>query len=164
MVGRSDILGTNGNAFPLSGEGVERQTRQAAAVQSVLQASAVALTPAEIRTRAQRAAPRLSLSTVYRQLHDLVDAGAAARVDLPGRPTHFEASRAPAARRPTAAGVHRHHHHHHFHCNACDRIYPIDACPGPMKDLVPKGFRVEGHEITLHGRCPRCARPAAAHP
>lgn len=124
---------------------------------SVLATSANALTPPAIRDRARRAVPEISLSTVYRHLKSLVEEGGVLRVELPGQPVHFEALRKPAHR-------HASDHHHHFHCNACDRIYPIDACPGPMKDLVPRGFRVDGHEIVLHGRCAQCAATARGAP
>jgi Fe2+ or Zn2+ uptake regulation protein len=31
-----------------------------------------------------------------------------------------------------------------------------------MQDLVPRGFKVESHELTLHGRCADCKRGARA--
>lgn len=133
---------------------MERNTRQRDAVLAVLSGSTHALTPIEICKRAKRAVPRISLSTVYRQLGGLLEDGEVLRLDLTGQPTHYEAMR-------SSGHDHDSKHHHHFHCNACDRIYPIDGCPGPMKNLVPKGFKVEGHEITLRGRCSRCG-PAGA--
>ena len=134
---------------------MERNTRQLEAVRKVLAASGRALTPPEICTMAQTEVARINLSTVYRRLKDLVGSEAIVRVDLPGQPARYEA-------RPATQAQRRDDHHHHFHCNACDRVYPIHACPGPMKNLAPKGFRVEGHEITLHGRCPDCGPSRAA--
>jgi Fur family ferric uptake transcriptional regulator len=49
-------------------------------------------------------------------------------------------------------------HHHHFRCRRCDRVYEIDGCPPDLRALVPRGFRLEGHDLTLFGRCPDCAR------
>ncbi len=136
---------------------MERNTRQRDAVLAALVASRRALTPPEICHLAQQDVPRLNLSTVYRRLKDLQESGAVARVELPGQPSRYEAA-------GEAQRAHRHavDHHHHFHCNRCDRVFPIHACPGPMKQLAPRGFRVEGHEITLHGRCPQCVAPAVA--
>ncbi|HEY0201136.1 MAG TPA: transcriptional repressor [Burkholderiaceae bacterium] len=111
--------------------------------------------PQEICELAQREVPRLSLSTVYRQLKDLLDGNEIVRVDLPGQPTRYEVPCALAHGDP-------HHHHHYFHCDVCDRVYPIHACPGPMDDLAPQGFQVQRHDLTLHGRCATCATGATA--
>ena len=97
---------------------------------------------------AQTEVARINLSTVYRRLKDLVESGVIVRVDLPGHAARYEA-------RPATTAQHRDDHHHHFHCNACDRVYPIHACPGPMKNLAPKGFRVEGHGDHVARALPR---------
>ncbi|MFM2055029.1 MAG: hypothetical protein RL456_3066 [Pseudomonadota bacterium] len=136
----------------------ERQTRQRDALLAALRGSARALTPAELCELGQREVPTLNLSTVYRQIGALVEAGEVVRVDLPGQSARYE-----------AACRHRHaddagHHHHHFHCTACDRVFPIHACPGAMDDLAPPGFRVQRHDLTLHGLCADCADPTPAHP
>lgn len=110
--------------------------------------------PQEIYELAQRAVPRLSLSTVYRQLKDLLDDDEVVRVDLPGQPTRYEAL-------CELAHGEANHHHHHFHCDACERVYPIHACPGHMDDLAPQGFQVQRHDLILHGRCAECATGAA---
>lgn len=133
---------------------MDRNTRQREAVLTAIIESRQALTPPEICERAQAAVPRLNLSTVYRRLKDLIDEGEVARVELPGQASRFEAAEQPAARSAPR-------HHHHFHCTRCDGVYAIHACPGPMKNLAPRGFRVESHEITLHGRCPSCAGSGA---
>ncbi|MBO9680983.1 MAG: transcriptional repressor [Acidovorax sp.] len=134
---------------------MERHTRQRNAVLGALTQSGRSLMPQEICELAQRAVPKLSLSTVYRQLKDLLDDQAVVRVDLPGQPTRYEAP-------CELAHGDVHHHHHHFHCMACDRVYPIHACPGHMEDLAPHGFQVQRHDLTLHGRCAECASGAAA--
>ena len=134
---------------------MERKTRQRDAVLTALVMGRCALTPPEICELAQQTVPHLSLSTVYRLLKGLQDEHKVSRVDLPGQPARYEAEV-----KPRHKGCDD--HHHHFHCNRCDRVYPIHACPGSMKQLVPRGFRVEAHEITLHGRCPQCVAPAAS--
>ena len=111
--------------------------------------------PPEICQLAQQDVPRLNLSTVYRQLKSLQETGEVLRVDLPGQPTRFEAMCEHGHGKPG-------HHHHHFHCNDCDGVFPIHACPGAMDKLVPRGFRVERHDLTLHGRCADCARGSPA--
>ena len=134
---------------------MERHTRQRDAVLAALSDSRRSLTPPEICQLAQRLVPRLNLSTVYRQLKDLQEHGDVVRVDLSGQPTRYETQ-------CEFGHGDANHHHHHFHCNACDRVFPIHACPGRMKELAPKGFRVEHHDLTLHGRCVACARVSPA--
>ena len=47
-------------------------------------------------------------------------------------------------------------HHHHFHCTVCDRMFDVDGCVGKLAGLLPKGFTLEDHELTLRGRCESC--------
>ncbi len=138
---------------------MKRNTRQRDAILNVLYSSGRSLSPVEIQAEASRDVPRLSLPTVYRQLKGLVEEGTLSPVELPGQSPRYEA---PCEETVTAAG----HHHHHFHCDVCERVFPIHACPGPMTDLAPQGFRVERHDLTLHGRCDRCLkrRPGGAEP
>lgn len=130
---------------------MERHTRQRQAVLDVLDHAGRALTPSEILELAQASVASLNLSTIYRNLSALQDDERIVKVMLPGQATRFEAACGDAH-----AGA-SHHHHHHFHCNACDRVYTLHGCPGSMKDLAPKGFVVDTHEVTLHGLCAECA-------
>jgi Fur family ferric uptake transcriptional regulator len=136
---------------------VERQTRQKLAVLGAIERSGRSLSPAEIWSAAQREVPTLNLSTVYRQLKALNDEALVLKVELPGQPPRFEA---PCAH---ASLVDDHdHHHHHFHCTGCDRVFPIHGCPGAMDALAPAGFRVERHDLTLHGLCSHCNAATAS--
>lgn len=156
---------------------MHRHTRQRQAVVDALARSGQALSPQDLLAQARSAVPSLNLSTVYRQIKGLQDVGQIVRVELPGQPPRFEmaaseAAPARATRRhdTDAAAQHRHapdaassqQHHHHFHCTACDRVYPIHACPGPMDDLAPPGFEVQHHDLTLRGRCASCVVEASA--
>ena len=156
---------------------MERHTRQRQAVVDALAQSGQALSPQDLLEQAKAAVPRLNLSTVYRQIKGLQDAGQIVRVELPGQPPRFEIA---ASAKALAAAVHEHgvhetahhahaphadmapQHHHHFHCTACDRVYPIHACPGPMNNLAPPGFEVQHHDLTLRGRCASCVNGVAA--
>lgn len=150
---------------------MERHTRQRQAVVDALARSGQALSPQDLLEQAKAAVPSLNLSTVYRQIKGLQDAGQIVRVELPGQPPRFEIA---ASAKAAASVVHEHgahetphhahapradaepQHHHHFHCTACDRVYPIHACPGSMDDLAPPGFEVQHHDLTLRGRCASC--------
>lgn len=102
------------------------------------------LGPREILAAARAAAPRLGLATVYRNLQSMAEEGLICPVDLPG-----------SIRRYELAGK---GHHHHFHCRECDRVYEIEGCPGDLGHLVPTGFEMEMHDLTLRGLCAGCTR------
>ena len=129
---------------------MERLTRQRQAVLDAIERAGRALTPGEILGLAQATVATLNLSTIYRQLTALQDEARIVKVMLPGQAARFEAA---------CTGGHRDaaHHHHHFHCDACDRVYALHACPGSMQDLAPSGFVVQAHELTLRGLCSDCA-------
>jgi len=129
---------------------MERHTHQRQAVTAALEQSGQALSPSQILAWAQAEAPSLNLSTVYRQVKALQDQHQVVKVELPGQAARFEAlCRDAHAARPG-------HHHHYFHCNDCDGVYPIHACPGDMGHLAPSGFEVSSHDLTLRGRCASC--------
>lgn len=160
---------------------MERHTKQRQAVLDALARSGQALSPPDLLAQARSSVPSLNLSTVYRQIKGLQDAGRVVRVELPGQPARFEMAVPHEAAAPHDAGhasesaaavaAHSHHHpaaatheahHHHFHCVRCDRVYPIHACPGSMSDLAPPGFEVQHHDLTLRGRCAACVSGAPA--
>jgi Fur family ferric uptake transcriptional regulator len=133
---------------------MERNTRQREAVLAAIEHAGRALTPAEILALAQASVASLNLSTIYRQINALQDEARIVKVLLPGQAARFEAA---------CGDAHHHrgkapHHHHHFHCEACDRVYALHACPGSMQDLAPAGFVVSAHEITLRGLCAGCSK------
>ena len=121
---------------------MERATKQRSAIEDALRRAGRPLLPAELLTEAQQDVPGLSLATVYRNLKGLMADGRVEAVSLPGQSDRYE--------------LHR-HHHHHFHCNDCQQVTDIDACPGDLARLMPKGYQLEGHELTLYGKCPACA-------
>lgn len=130
---------------------MQRNTRQREAVLAAIERAGRALTPGELLALAQGTVASLNLSTIYRHLHALQDEARIVKVLLPGQATRFEAACGDGQR--DAA-----HHHHHFHCERCDRVYALHACPGPMQELAPAGFVVSAHEITLRGLCAECDR------
>lgn len=121
---------------------MERITRQRNSIYSVIEAAARPLLPVEIHTAAQVEVPALGIATVYRGIKQLIEAGEIQVVELPGEPARYELT--------------GHKHHHHFQCKSCQRVFDVHACPGDMQKLAPKGFTVEGHELTLYGLCSEC--------
>lgn len=124
---------------------MERSTRQRSAIRTVLEAAGRPLSPQEIHTGVQVSVPEIGMATIYRNLKLLLGEGEIQTVTLPGENPRYEAAHL------------AHHHHHHFHCEMCDRVFEVEACPGPMDDLAPAGFTVARHELTLYGTCAECA-------
>jgi Fur family ferric uptake transcriptional regulator len=121
---------------------MERSTRQRAAIQEALTRLGRPLLPQELLAEAQKAVPNLSLATIYRSIKVLIADGVVDVVSLPGETDRYE--------------IHK-HHHHHFHCNTCQQVTDIYACPGDLGRLMPSGYQLESHDLTLYGRCPSCA-------
>ena len=123
-----------------------RSTRQRDAICGAIASAGRPLLPQEVLDSARMHVPGLGLATVYRNLKLLQEDGRIEAVVLPGQTPRYQAL--------------EHQHHHHFHCERCDRVFPIHACPGPMEHLVPAGFALHRHDLTLHGLCADCARQA----
>jgi Fur family ferric uptake transcriptional regulator len=96
----------------------------------------------EVHALARDLLPGLGIATVYRAINDLVEEQWLKPVELPGRNNCYELSDL--------------EHHHHFICTSCEKVYDLHGCPGPMKDLVPAGFKARSHEITIYGDCAEC--------
>jgi Fur family ferric uptake transcriptional regulator len=121
---------------------MERSTRQRIAIRAAIADAQRPLSPQEVLEHAREEVQGLGLATVYRNIKALMDEGALQVVNLPGDSPRYELS--------------GHGHHHHFQCVACSRVFDIHQCPGDLRNLAPKGFKVEHHELTLYGRCPAC--------
>ena len=121
---------------------MERITKQGTAIPNAIQTAQRPLLASEILEAAALEVPGMGIATVYRNIKSLVDNGLLTTVYLPGENPRYESA--------------HHHHHHHFHCTRCDKVYDVHECPGDLKQLAPKGFVVESHELTLYGVCQSC--------
>jgi len=132
---------------PYSGFGIivsmKRNTSQRRAIRRALAESGRPLGALEVLEASRPFAPGLGIATVYRNIKALVAGGAVSIVELPGEPPRYEAS---------GKG-----HHHHFRCEDCSKVYELGGCLGGLKGLLPRGFQMTGHELTLHGRCSACS-------
>lgn len=125
----------------------ERATRQRGAIKAAIEAGGRPMSPGEVLDRAQVNVNSLGLATVYRNLKLLIAEGSVRVIKLPGDNPRYEMARTP--------------HHHHFQCTTCRRVYDIPGCPGNLRRLAPRGFRVEHHDVTLYGRCSDCGEREA---
>ena len=120
-----------------------RMTQQRRAILSVLEQAQRPLSPQEILVGSGAGGGEISLTTVYRTLKAVVEAGRVVVVEFVGQAPRYELS-----------GL---KHHHHFLCKSCDRLYDIPGCPGSFEGLAPKGFTVHGHDLLLQGMCESCS-------
>lgn len=121
---------------------VERKTKQKDAVMGVLDKAGKPLLPCEIMAAARRRCGKLGIATVYRALRAMLTGGVVSCVQIPGGSPRYELS---------GTG-----HHHYFRCRSCRRVFNIAGCPGGFGALVPRGFRLEDHDLVLYGRCAAC--------
>lgn len=130
----------------------QRQTRQRDAILQVLAGAKGPLSVQEIFTQSKKKIP-LGIATVYRAINLLLEAHEIQSVILPSGETRYESA---------DLG-----HHDHFQCRNCEQVFDLSVCPLHLASgtIIPGGFVVEDHEMTLYGLCPDCAkkkRPAKA--
>lgn len=126
---------------------LKRTTRQRELLREVLASAGRPLNPPEIAELAQASIPSLGIATVYRAVKEFVEEGWLVPVAVGGS-TRYELAEIG--------------HHHHFHCEDCDRTFDIQGCLGNLAPLVPQGFVITGHELTVSGTCSTCASRASA--
>lgn len=121
-----------------------RRTKQRDAILNEIAAAEGPLSVDEIHGRASRLLPRLGIATVYRTVKALKQEGEIAVVELPGEEPRYE---------PASRG-----HHHHFRCLSCEQTFDMEVCPVgvPNGTMLPGGYMVEDHDLTLYGRCSGC--------
>ena len=123
----------------------QRHTKQMQAIREAFAEAARPLSIDELHDLASRTIDTLGLRTVYRAVRRLEESGEIASVPVPGSADRYELASVAST------------HHHHFHCTRCDRYFDIHGCPGGLKKLVPEGFKMEDHDLTLSGLCAACA-------
>ena len=122
-----------------------RNTVQLDAIRKAVSEAGRPLSIDEILTESKKHVSTISLRTVYRVIRKLEEEGEITAVTLPSQADRYE---------PSAVAE---KHHHHFHCTECDRLFDVDGCPGRLKSLLPEGFVLREHELTLKGICASCA-------
>jgi Fur family ferric uptake transcriptional regulator len=94
----------------------------------------------------RQAEPRIGRATVYRAVEKLVTRGLLARIEFADGTHHYR-----------VCGCSE--HHHHLTCTQCHRVVDIDICL-PADQFATIGnqmdFVIEGHSLTLFGRCKNC--------
>lgn len=112
-----------------------RMTKQRHAILAALQASAEAMSAAEVHA----AVPDIDLATVYRNLEHFTETKLIRKLQLGTGEARFE---------------YQHEPHHHAVCTECERVIHFTAPDQKLKQLlgVPD-FDVDEIEVTVRGVC-----------
>ncbi len=124
---------------------MSRQTEQRRVIREIFEEIPRPLTPTDVLESAQKKLDGIGIATVYRNLKYFHDHGWLTKVELANEPARYERADL--------------EHHHHFHCKVCDRVFDLPGCAGSVDHLVPSGFTLTSHEVTLYGQCDTCASP-----
>jgi Fur family ferric uptake transcriptional regulator len=127
-----------------------RSTRQRAAVAALLGETDDFLSAQQLHDRLRHRGDNVGLTTVYRTLQSLADAGV---VDV--------------VRTTEGESVYRHcasnEHHHHLVCRSCGKTVEVD---GPAVETwataiaAEHGFTDVSHTLEIFGTCAECAGQA----
>lgn len=128
-----------------------RLTRQRRAVLAAVAASNGAISPLQLYEAARTTCPDLGLTTVYRTLEILSDAGALRRVHGADRCEAFVPAHAA--------------HGHVVVCTSCGTATEFTDCDmSPVLEAAARetGYAISDHFLQLSGLCAVCGRSAAA--
>lgn len=118
-----------------------RFTPQREHVYSVLLRKRDHPTAEEVFIRAKHEIPDISMATVYNCLDALVKCGLVRQVTL---------------ERGAARFCPNMQEHCHFYCDTCESVFDVGMPASPGVPL-PKGFRAQRYDLTIHGLCPTCS-------
>jgi Fur family transcriptional regulator, ferric uptake regulator len=122
-----------------------RATKPRIRILEALAAESSALTAQELHIKLRSRGGSPGLSTVYRTLHALAEAGV-----LDG----FQKGSERAFRYCSEK------HHHHIVCDSCGKVEEVDAAEVERwvsRIARRRGFRVTGHEADIRGLCSQCS-------
>ncbi|MGH3982608.1 MAG: Fur family transcriptional regulator [Pseudonocardiaceae bacterium] len=123
-----------------------RSTRQRTAVARLLDDTDDFRSAQEIHEKLRRSGEGIGLTTVYRTLQTLADAG---EIDV------LRTSTGEAVYRRCSA-----HHHHHLVCRDCGHTVEVEEPTVELwaeKVASEHGFVNIGHTVEISGTCPDCA-------
>ena len=130
--------------------GMARHTRQRAEVLALLDGTDEFRSAQQLHAQLRSGGSGVGLTTVYRTLQILADAGEVDQMRLPdGEQLYRRCSR---------------QHHHHLVCRSCGRTEEVE---GPAvekwaeKVAAEHGFTEVGHTIEIFGRCADCRTAAS---
>jgi len=135
----------------VAGTGKLTMTRQRKAILDELASTDSHPTADELYDRLRVNLPRISLSSVYRNLEALSRAGMVRTLKVAGSQKRFDADT---------------REHYHVRCSSCGRVADLPFEPMLQLDKEAarlSGFDVTGHRLKFIGVCPQC-KAGQAHP
>jgi Fur family ferric uptake transcriptional regulator len=143
--------------------GRQRNTRQAAAIESALGGADGFRTAHDLFATIRSGGERIGLTTVYRHLALLADTGRADMVHTADGEAQY---RLCGPRSDATTGGDGHHHHRHLVCRQCGRSVEVS---GPEVEAwadrvaAQAGYTAISHTVELFGLCPEhSAKPAGS--
>ena len=133
-----------------------RVTRQGEAIDEVLRSADGFRTAQDLYGELRSQGLSVGLTTVYRHLKVLADAGAIDVVHRPDGEAQYRLCSPPTGGRAAAAG-----HHHHLVCRVCGRSVEVE---GPEVEqwaeqvAASAGYTEVSHTVEVFGLCPEHSR------
>ena len=123
-----------------------RNTIQRQIVLSTVRKLRIHPTADDVFQEIQKEHPSISKSTVYRNLHQLVENKEIRLVSLPESPERFDGGLV---------------QHYHFKCKTCNEVFDVNMeylCE--INNIVQNmyGFKVEDHDVIFQGICSKCEK------
>ena len=131
----------------LRSSGQRATTARRAVLEQLLEAGDEHVSAEELARRVGTEHPAIALSTIYRTLESLVDAGLISPARFPGQSATYHLT----------DDV-----HHHAVCTSCGRTFslaPEVFAPVTERLLRDFSFRADPQHLTISGRCELCSDP-----
>lgn len=121
-----------------------RKTRQRDLILKIVLGSSDHPSADTVYERAKKALPDISLGTVYRNLHQLVEQGKIRKIPIASGSDRFDKTIRT---------------HAHFHCFSCETVFDIaDGITDNLKDTVQKetDAEISQCDVLFEGTCKKC--------
>lgn len=134
-----------------------RITRAREIILEMLESTPEHLSAEDIFIRIRQKFPGIGLTTVYRTLDILENAGIVDKFDFSLDRAKYELSEGYSGKK----------HHHHLICRKCGKIIDYSEFQDSEMDYIRRtesqlagkhGFSIEKHVIHFYGTCPQCKR------
>lgn len=123
----------------------QRQTRQKRILWGLLVSASTPMSAEQLLKSARQACPTMALTTVYRNLEQLMAQESVQRIMYPDGTARYEAVQAV--------------HHHYLICLECKKSIQLPMCPVNQLEqsiVEETGYEITSHNLELFGYCPAC--------
>ncbi|MCL2773009.1 MAG: transcriptional repressor [Oscillospiraceae bacterium] len=124
----------------------KRNTAQQQIILDALKKFSTHPTVEEVYAEVNKNHPKISMTTVYRNLRKLAESGEIRQVSLPDETERYDR---------------RTERHYHFKCRECGKIFDVDiGYLDGINETVQKkyGFQIDEHDVIFKGICQQCKK------